>query len=253
MSHHFDTKLAKEDPSLNVCDLYLFEGSAGTTVMVMTVNPDVELSAPDTLHVEGLYAFRFDLNADAREEVAFKFRFGEPRHAEGNEHVHIQKFQVLKATGNSLGGVEGEVLIEGETENISGKSGMRAFAGIAADMFAGDGFALRAFLNAFYKEHRYDGTVFQHRQNSFANRNVTAIVLEVPNDMIGRGTVHCWATASLVGHAPEVQVSRWGLPLITHLFPNDPDGQEMKERSTHRNHQTTSLPFRSPSLISAKR
>jgi hypothetical protein len=24
MSHHFDTKLAKEDPSLNVCDLYLF-------------------------------------------------------------------------------------------------------------------------------------------------------------------------------------------------------------------------------------
>jgi hypothetical protein len=79
-----------------VCDLYLFEGSPGTTVMVMTVNPDVGLWAPDTLHVEGLYAFRFDLNADAREEVAFKFRFGEPRHAEGNEHVHIQKFQVLK-------------------------------------------------------------------------------------------------------------------------------------------------------------
>ena len=24
MSHHFDTKLAKEDPSLNVCDFYLF-------------------------------------------------------------------------------------------------------------------------------------------------------------------------------------------------------------------------------------
>jgi hypothetical protein len=95
MSHHFDTKLAKEDPSLNVCDLYLFEGSPGTTLMVMTVNPDVGLSAPDTLHVEGLYAFRFDLNADAREEVVFKFRFGEPRHAEGNEHVHIQKFQVL--------------------------------------------------------------------------------------------------------------------------------------------------------------
>jgi hypothetical protein len=230
MSHHFDTKLAKEDPSLNVCDLYLFEGSPGTTVMVVTVNPDVGLSAPDTLHVEGLYAFRFDLNADAREEVAFKFRFGEPRHAEGNEHVHIQKFQVLKATGNSLGGVEGEVLIEGETEKISGKSGVRAFAGIAPDMFAGDGFALRAFLNAFYKEHRYDGTVFQHRQNFFANRNVTAIVLEVPNDMIRRGTIHCWATASLVGHAPEVQVSRWGLPLITHLFLNDPDGQEMKER-----------------------
>jgi hypothetical protein len=231
MSHHFDTKLAKEEPSLNVCDLYLFDGSSGTTVMVMTVNPDVGLSAPDTLHVEGLYAFRFDLNGDGREEVAFKFRFGEPRHAEGNKQAHMQKFQVLKGTGNSLGGVEGEVLMEGETENISSKSGVRAFAGIAADMFATNGFGLRAFLNAFYNEHRYDDTVFQQqRQNSFANRNLTAIVLEVPNDMIGRGTVHCWATASLVGHAVEVQVQRWGLPLITHFFPNDPAGQEMKDR-----------------------
>jgi hypothetical protein len=33
MSHHFDTKLAKEDPSLNVCDLYLFQGAPDTTVM----------------------------------------------------------------------------------------------------------------------------------------------------------------------------------------------------------------------------
>jgi hypothetical protein len=98
MSHHFDTKLAKEDPGLNVCDLYLFEGSLGTTVMIMTVNPDVGLSAPDTLHAEGLYTFRFDLNADAREELAFKFRFGEPRHAEGKQRACAQqKFQVLKA------------------------------------------------------------------------------------------------------------------------------------------------------------
>ena len=77
MSHHFDIKLAREDPSLNLCDFYLFDGPSGKTVMAMTVNPDVGLSAPDTLHPEGLYAFRFDLNGDAREEVTFKFRFGE--------------------------------------------------------------------------------------------------------------------------------------------------------------------------------
>jgi hypothetical protein len=29
MSHHFDTKLAKEDPSLNLCDFYLFDGPRG--------------------------------------------------------------------------------------------------------------------------------------------------------------------------------------------------------------------------------
>ena len=37
MSHHFDTKLAREDPSLNLCDFYLFDGLPGKTVMAMTV------------------------------------------------------------------------------------------------------------------------------------------------------------------------------------------------------------------------
>jgi hypothetical protein len=54
MSHHFDTKLAREDPSLNLCDLHLFDGPSGKAVMAMTVNPDAGLSAPDALHPEGL-------------------------------------------------------------------------------------------------------------------------------------------------------------------------------------------------------
>jgi hypothetical protein len=130
MSHHFDTKLAKEDPSLNLCDLYLFDGPSGKTVMAMTVNPDVGLSAPDTLHPEGLYAFRFDLNGDAREEVTFKFRFGEPRHVDGSEHIHIQPFVVRKAVGDhALRGDAGESLIEGETGSVATDSDLRAYAG----------------------------------------------------------------------------------------------------------------------------
>ncbi len=39
-----------------------------------------------------------------------------------------------------------------------------------------------------------------------------------------------WATISLLGHAPEVQVSRWGLPMVTHLFLDDPSNQELKEQ-----------------------
>jgi hypothetical protein len=230
MSHHFDTKLAKEDPSLNISDFYLFEGAPGTTVMAMTVNPDVGLSAPDTLHIEGLYAFRFDLNGDAREEVVFKFRFGQPRHADSDEHVHVQNFQVRRATGEAMGGDGGEVLIEGETGKVHSTSGVRAYVGLVPDLFAGDAFALHTFMTSFYKDHRYDGDAFLHRQNYFANRNATAIVLEVPSDLIGQGTVRSWATASLYGHAPEMQVSRWGLPLITHLFLNDPSNQDVKEQ-----------------------
>lgn len=231
MSHHFDTKLAKEDPSLNLCDYYLFAGAPGTTVMAMTVNPDLGLSAPDTLHVEGLYTFRFDLNGDAREEVVFKFRFSEPRHANGDEHVHIQKFQVRKATGDETSGDSGELLIQGETGEIHEKNGVRAFVGVAPELFAGDAVALHGFLQAFYTEHRCNADAFLHRQNFFAKRNLTAIVLEVPNALIGNGKIHSWATISLYGHAPEMQVSRWGLPLITHLFLNDP-GQPDIRRNT---------------------
>ena len=101
---------------------------------------------------------------------------------------------------------------------------------LGTDLFAADAVAMRDLQNAFYNEHRYDGDAFlRHRENFFDNRNITAIVLEVPNHLIGKGTVHAWATVSLYGHAPEMQVSRWGLPMITHLFLNDPGNQEVKE------------------------
>src|SRR5580693_394299 len=96
--------------------------------------------------------------------------------------------------------------------------------GIAPDLFAANaGFG--PFMTAFYKDQRYDGDAFLHEQNPFARRNVTAIVLEVPSDLIGKGKINAWATISLFGHAPEVQVSRWGLPMVTHLFLNDPSDQ----------------------------
>jgi Domain of unknown function (DUF4331) len=231
MSHHFDSKIAREDPSLNLCDFYLFDGAPGKTVMILTVNPDAGISASDIFHGEGLYAFRFDLNGDAREELAFKVRFEPPRHKDGDEHVHVQRFEVRESRGaDAVSGLSGKLFIDGETGATHEEEGVRIYAGLAPELFAGDAFALHNFMAAFYKEGRYDESVFQHRENFFARRNVTAIVLEVPNEIIGGGKVHAWATVSLYGHAPEKQVSRWGLPLVTHLFLNDPDRQELKEQ-----------------------
>jgi hypothetical protein len=220
MSHHFDTKLAKEDPSLNICDFYLFEGPPGRTVMAMTLNPGVGQSASDILHIEGLYAFRFDRNRNrtGTEDLSFKFRFGQPRHVNGDVEKHAQTFQVRRAEGPDAARHDlGSVIIEGKSGEVAALSEVRAFVGIAPDLFAGDAVGLHAFLAA-HREKRFDGEAFNIPRNFFARKNVTAIVLEVPNHMLGSGTVHAWATASLYGHAPEVQVSRWGLPLITHIF-----------------------------------
>lgn len=231
MSHHFDTPTAKEDPRINVCDFYLFRGRPGTTVMALTVNPDAGVSAPDTFRDDGIYAFRFDLNGDAREEVTFKVQFSVVTHADGDEQKHLQSFEVRRSTEQAaLRGAEGELIIAGHTgQVVKTNAGFMAYAGLAPDLFAGDGVALEAFLSTFYEHGRFDPAAFLNRTNLFAKRNVSAVVLEVPTHVIGQGLVHSWATASLYGHAPEVQVSRWGLPLITHLFLSDPALKVIKE------------------------
>jgi hypothetical protein len=221
MSHHFDVKRAKQDPSLNVCDAYLFKASPGHTVMAMTVNADAGIGSPDYLPSEALYAFRFDLNGDAREEVVFKLRLGEPHHLPGNEHTHVQTFRFIRAEGAEIAGDAGKTLVEGRTGSVATDSGIRAFVGVSPELWAADAIAFFNLLTALYKENRFDGDVFLHRKNFFRNRNVIAIILEVPNELIGRGKVRLWATASLYGHAPEVQICRWGLPLFTHLFLSD--------------------------------
>jgi Domain of unknown function (DUF4331) len=242
MSHHFDTPTALEDPRINVCDFYLFEGRGGNTVMAMTVNPDAGISSPDTFREEGLYAFRFDLDSDGREELSFKVQFGNVSHGAGDEHRHVQAFQVRRARGAaSSQGADGELLVEGHTgEVVAGTNGVNAFAGLSPDLFAGDAAALGAFRNAFFNENRFDPAAFRNRKNFFARRNVTAIVLEVPNTLVGQGTVRAWATASLFGHAPEIQVSRWGLPLVTNIFMPDP---EMKERFNRTGPADDQTPF----------
>jgi hypothetical protein len=230
MSHHFDTKLAKENPAFNICDMYLFKGTPGSTVMAMTVNADSGISGLDTLHPEGLYAFRFDLNSDAHEDVVFKFRFSEPEHVDGDEHVHVQSYQVIRAQGAEIGGDAGDVILEGQTGSVASASGVRAFVGTAPDMWTANAIGFFDFLGALYGQDRFEIDAFKNPQNFFARRNVTALILEVPDALIGTGKVGAWATLSLYGHAPEVQIYRWGLPLFTHLFLSNPERPDLPEK-----------------------
>jgi hypothetical protein len=227
MSHHFDTETARTDPRLNITDFYLFRARPGFTVMAMASNPAATQDNA-TFHEEGLYAFRFDLDGDAREELTFKVRFGTVEHADG---AHVQSVRLLRGTGQDALGGDGDVLAEGWTGAVvDGSQQVRLYAGIAADMF----FANRDGLHKFKDEAaagRFDAHAFDNGVDFFAGRNVTAIVVEVPNELIGDGVVHAWGTISLFGHAPEEQVSRWGKPLITQFYFTDGDLQELYNRS----------------------
>jgi hypothetical protein len=232
MSHHFDTEVAKEDSRLNILDVYIFEGSTSeTTAMILTTNPDAGIFAPLTLHPEGLYAFRFDTNGDHVEEIAFKFLFDEPRHIGDDHSQHEQRFRVVVGAGSDILGSNGDVIVEGVVgEQAGGPSGVKAFVGRAAELWAADAFGFFTVVNAIFTEKRYATEAFEHRTNLFEGRNNMATVLEVPNAMFDADDVAAWATASLVGHAPEVQIYRWGLPLFTHLFLSAPERSGLAER-----------------------
>lgn len=220
MAHHFDTELARKDPRLNICDYYLFASRPGFTTMVMTVDGDTLISSSDTLHPEGIYAFRFDTDGDAREDVIFKFRFQPPRHDGSDKRRHIQDFTVVRASGDQMAGTDGEPLLAGMTGGISEADGgdIRVFVGLAPELWAADAEGFRQIVAALGEEDRFDRDAFVGGRNFFDRRNVIAIVLEIPNPILAETPVRGWATISLFGHAPEVQVGRFGFPLFTFLL-----------------------------------
>jgi hypothetical protein len=230
MSHHFDTPTGREDPRLNLCDLYLFAGPPGTTVMVMAVNPAADPAAGPLFRDEGIYAFRFDTDGDDHEDVSFKVTFGEATHDEAGGHV--QAFEVRRATGTGAApGPDGDLIVAGKTSGTcTTDAGVRAQAGRTPDLFAGDSAALHVFEGAFVNGD-YQPEAFENRVNFFAPRYVATIDLEVPTELIGAGRVRAWATVSLHGHAPEVQVARFGLPMITPLFVRDDELRETYNRT----------------------
>ena len=79
MSHHLDTPTAREDGRVDLCDLYVFDGTdTDTTVLIMTVHPDVGKSSPITFHPEVVYEFKIYTNEEDMEDLSYRFRFGEP-------------------------------------------------------------------------------------------------------------------------------------------------------------------------------
>jgi hypothetical protein len=232
VSHHFDTPTAREDPRLNLCDFYLFDGAPDTTVMVMTVNPAVTVDTDAPFRDEALYVFRFDTNGDGREELSFKVKFGEVIHLTDGVDVHAQRFDVAYATGSDAAtGAGGRCIASGHTGvTVLGHDGLRVFAGVVDDVFAGDASAANQFKDAFAAG-TYTPEAFDNHVNFFAGRTVAAIVIEAPNAFLGDAVVQAWPTVSLFGHAPEQQVARWGLPLFTHLFLNDDKLREAFNRT----------------------
>jgi len=135
--------------------------------------------------------------------------------------------QVLRAEGTSAQrGSDGTVLGEGETGAVFplGAGGI-AWAGPTADPFTADGAALAAFLQGVAEGDYRPEAFTAAPANIFAGRDVTAIALQLPDAAFGGARVATWARISLVGHAPQLPVSRIGQAMLRPLFFSPADAE----------------------------
>jgi len=222
MSHHLDSPIARQDVRLDITDLYVFRGQAGTVFAIDVCHSLGKPTVPG-YHPEGMYEFKVDVNGDAVEEVTYRLTFDE-RDQQGQQRYTVRRIRGAEAVDPHAAGT---VIAQGKTdETVTTPSGVRAWAGKAGDPFWIEPDVLHAVGHAFQ-----DGTTVNladwdasQAKNFFAGQTVYSIVLELPDsellaDAGDRRKIGVWAVASLATDAGGWRsINRIGLPMLPPLF-----------------------------------
>ena len=218
MSHHLDSPTAREDGRVDIADVFIFAGKdLGTTVLVMTVNPLAGEVSPTTFRTGALYEFKLDNNGDSVEDLSYRISFDQPD-ANG-----VQRLEVRRAEGRAAeSGSDGTLIADGRTgETTPVTEGGRIWAGLAADPFFFNLEGCEKFKQVLFEENRFDPSVFNEAKNFLSGRNVTTIVLEIPNSALGAETIHFWGTTAIPHNGEWVTINRAATPLMQEIFNND--------------------------------
>ncbi len=239
MSHHLDSPTSRRDPRLNVTDVYVFDGDS-STIFVMVVN--TSLAGADRrpgFHPEGRYEFKVHLDGSAAEQLTYRFSFG-PLDGPGTQRICVDRLDGADAREDSATGMR---VAEGNTGQPVSGSGMRVWAGAAADPFFLDLGHLAHILEGLQNEQIIDngGWTPDQAVNTFSGSQIFAIVLEVPDGdpelRTGR-QIGVWAAASLATDAGGWRrINRAGIPMMWPLFRSlggDDDSVEYQRDTTAR-------------------
>jgi hypothetical protein len=185
---------------LDINDVYAFDAAGARTVLVMTVNPAINVLGPSTFEANAEYALNVDRTGDAVADTRLVTTFGDPD-ARGIQHYTVK--------------LDGRAVASGFTDGAKGqeqsRSGVSAFAGMRSDPFF---FDLIGFLGSI----RGQGTdrLGQTPTDFFIGLNTLAIVVEVPNATLGgNGTnIGVWATTAAGGAVAD----QMGRPAINTVF-----------------------------------
>lgn len=189
---HTDAPLVRTDGTVDINDLYVFQSpsNSANVVLVMTVNPFAGVRSGTVFNTRAVYEFDVDMTGDAVADAAYRFYFSAERRG-------VQRFIVVGPDGAPMG--------TGQTGASSSlRGGGRVTAGLFDDPFFFDSVGFNNGL-------RFTGA------DSFANANISAIVLELPRSSFASNNLGVWARTVLAGS----QFDRVGRPAInTVLIPS---------------------------------
>jgi len=198
----------------DINDVYVFQGrNASRTVLAMTTNPAINLFNT-TFGSNVRYAINVDRNGDARQDLAYVWRFGNPS-ASG-----AQSYTVTRYTGaNARSYATGVRIGWGSTAGSgmgSTKDGAKVFAGVRSDPFF---FDLTGFLGTVLgvgtdKFKILDGDA----HDFFTPLNTNAMVIEVPDDALGATHIGVWGTTAWWDGSSWNAADQMGRPAINTVF-----------------------------------
>jgi hypothetical protein len=227
MSDHFDApglKPPNMDARVDICDIYAFQKPEDTnkSILVLNVNP-VAPTYADSFASEAVYELKVDTNADAIADIAYRFTFSPKEN--GVQRATVRHVSGEKARGNSN---DGDIIFQdvpvyfGEEKQIEEMivtatrkedEEYRFFAGIRSDPFF---FDLEGMKNSMQ---------FTTGADTFLDKNVFSIILEVPNSALGNNRkVGIWYRVLIPKDGnPFFQIDRMGRPFVNVAFTKQED------------------------------
>ncbi|MBA2392309.1 MAG: DUF4331 family protein [Ktedonobacteraceae bacterium] len=230
MSDHLDVPDLKPpmNASLDITDIYIFQKpeDANKSILVFNVNPIAPTFA-DAFASDAIYELKVDTNADAIAEIAYRFTFS-PKE-QGVQTATVRRVSGEQAKGT---GKEGDILFQ-NVPVASGKEfttvengAYRFFAGIRSDPFFFD-------LDGYKMGMHFTGA------DTFLDKNVFSMVLELPNSALGSSPkVGIWARVLVPkDENPFFQIDRMGRPLVNVAFTKGEDKATLNHSEPRRDRE----------------
>lgn len=196
------------DARLDITDLYLFTSPAdpSRTAIVVGVNPMVPAMAPMEFHPDGLYQINVDTDGDAVTDIAFNVTFSP---SDGGQRVTVRRAdgadaQRLEDVGSVI--VDAAPVSLGDDAQVVESGGYRVFVGLRSDPFFAD-------TDGLFNNFAWTGV------DGFAEANVLAIILEMPNSLLSSdSTIGVWARSAVRRDGTYAAIDRAGKPAMVNFF-----------------------------------